>query len=318
MADANVTGRLTHHTDTPALTALIRTFGVVWLFNAAWQGEAWLVSRSAARNLLHALAHPAAQAPSWLKPPLLAVLKGVTATGPRPFAAVMVAIAILLGVALLSGVALEATAGIGLIYSLICWLVLNGMGFPYAHGQTDPGVFVAYAITFLFVLAAGSSLRATRPEAIRRSDALWNYARLAFALLWLFDAALKWLPAFLFHFTSQITGVISGQPHPVAIWLGFVAAVIGVIGPVTVAVLVAIAETVIALSLLTGRGLKVVLPLGILYSLSVWATAEAFGGPYTAAGTGVRGNVLGNVIIYLLPFLFLWVRARTSSLQPRP
>ena len=290
---------------------LIWTFGAVWLFNAAWQGEAWLITSSAKANLLHAFAHPAAQAPDWLRPALLAALHGVQAMGPAPVAIIMVAIAMLLGMAMLTRTALTVMASIGLFYSLICWLFLNGLGFPYAHGQTDPGVFIAYAITFLFVLSADASLRGTNYGNERNTDALWNYARLTFGLLWLFDAGLKWLPAFLFHFTSQITGVIPGQPHVIAIWLGFVATVIGIIGPVAVAVLVAIAETLIALSLLTGRGLKFMLPIGVLYSLAVWSTAEAFGGPYTAAGTGVRGNVLGNVIIYVLPFLFLWTREWT-------
>ena len=79
------------------------------------------------------------------------------------------------------------------------------------------------------------------------------------------------------------------------------------VGPVPVAVIVALVETVIALGLLSGRGLRFLLPIGIAYSLGVWATAEAFGGPYSAMGTGVRGNVIGNVIVYLVPFFFLSV-----------
>jgi hypothetical protein len=62
--------------------------------------------------------------------------------------------------------------------------------------------------------------------------------------------------------------------------------------------------------------MKLMLPFAILYSLSVWVTAEAFGGPYTSAGTGVRGNVLGNVIIYLLPLLFLWAKELVTPSQP--
>ena len=304
-------------TEAAALKALIGAFGAVWLFNAAWQAEAWLAAPSAKANLLHAFTHPAAQAPAWLKPTLLTALNGVQAVGPAAIAAAMVVIAVLLALAMLTRTALAVTASIGLLYSLVCWLFLNGLGFPYAHGQTDPGVLVAYAITFLFVFAAQASLREADTGKAGNTEVLWTNARLAFGLLWLFDAGLKWLPAFLFHFTSQITSVIPGQPHVIAVWLGFVATVVGVIGPVTVAVLVAIAETVIALSLLTGRFLRIMLPVGILYALSVWSTAEAFGGPYTAAGTGVRGNVLGNVIIYVLPFLFLSARVWTQRSAER-
>lgn len=134
--------------------------------------------------------------------------------------------------------------------------------------------------------------------------------------MWLFDAALKWLPAFLLHFSSQITSVIPGQPHWVALWLGFVAEIVHAIGPIPVAVLVGLSETAIAAALLSGRWLPIAVPFALAYSLSVWCTAEAFGGPYSRAGTGVRGNVLGNVLIYLIPLVFLWVGcARNRSAQ---
>lgn len=296
--------------------ALISALGVIWLLDAAFQAEAWLVAPSANANLLHAFAKPAAQVPAWLAPTLLGVLHAVRSVGPGVVAEVMVAIAVLLGLAILARAALDVAAGFGLLYSLVCWVVLNGIGFPYAHGQTDPGVFLAYAISFLFVLAARPSLRDAGADQPGGRDTLWDFARLAFGLLWLFDAGLKWLPAFMFHFTSQITSVIPGQPHWIAVWLGFVATVVAAVGPVVVAVLVAIAETVIAFCLLTGWGLNFILPGGILYVLAVWSTAEAFGGPYTMAGTGVRGNVIGNVIIYVLPFLFLWVRLRERQREP--
>ena len=315
MAHAKLTAHRAQLTGAPAFRTLISIFGAVWLFNAAWQAEAWLVAPAAKANLLQAFSHPAAKVPEGLRPLLLAVVHVVEGIGPSPIAALLVAISVLFGLALLTRTALSAPARIGFIYSLIYWVILNGLGFPYANGQTDPGVLIAYAVTFLFVLAAHSSLRGEKAGQTENSDVLWTTARLTFGALWLFDAVLKWLPAFLFHFTSQITGVIPGQPHLVAIWLGFVASVVGLIGPVTVAVLVATAETLIALSLLSGRAMKIMLPFGILYSLSVWVTAEAFGGPYSSAGTGVRGNLLGNVVIYVLPLLFLWARELEAPAQ---
>ena len=277
-------------------------------FPFQYPAQAWLLAPSAEINFQHAFTKSVAQVPAWLKPPLLGVLHAVQALQPDVVAAVMVAIAVMLGLAMMAHVALDAAAGLCLFYSAVCWFVLNGIGFPYAQGTTDPGVFAAYAMTFLVVFGARSSLREAAGDRRRGADVLWDCARLAFGVLWLFDAGLKWLPAFLLHFTGQITSVIPGQPHWIAIWLGFVATVVSATGPVVVAVLVAIAETAIAVSLLTGRGLKIMLPFGTLYALAVWSTAEAFGGPYTAAGTGVRVNVLGNVIIYVMPFLFLWAR----------
>lgn len=282
-------------------------FGLIWLLNAAFQARAWLFAPKgeAATNLLHAFVKPTAKAPPWLKPVLFGALHGVQEVGPGAVAIAMVAVATLLGLSLLTRRALNIFAVFGLLYSLVCWLLLNALGFPYTHGQTDPGVFVAYAIAFLFVLSIGPGDGMATGREAPIPNALWRAACVFFGLLWALDAGLKWLPAFLFHFTSQITSVISGQPHWVAVWLHFVVLVISAIGPVIIAAIVALVETAIALGLLFGRGLRLMLPLGILYSLAVWSTAEAFGGPYTAAGTGVRGNVVGNVIIYVIPFLFL-------------
>lgn len=299
-----------------ALRILTGVFGGVWLANAAFQAMAWLAVPAARSNFLSALAHAAMHVPAWIRPLLLAVDDGVKAIGPAVVAVVMVVIAVLIGLAFLTRKLVAFTAGFGIVYSVICWIVLEGFGFPYSHGQTDPGVMVAYAITFLFVLSVAPVIEG-RNGAPAHDDKLWNIARICFGLLWLFDAILKWLPAFLLHFASQITSVIPGQPHWIALWLGFVATVIAVIGPVIVATLVGLSETVVAASLLSGRWLRVTIPFAMLYSLSVWTTAEAFGGPYTSAGTGVRGNVLGNVLIYLIPFVFLWIgeraRARTHE-----
>ncbi len=290
-----------------AFEVITGLFGLVWLLNAAVQARAWLFAPdgAAGANLLNAFTNAEAKAPAWLQPALTGALHGIEAVGPRTVAAGMVAIAVVLGFSLLTRRAVGAFAVVGVVYSLVCWVLLAALGFPYSNGQTDPGVFIPYAIAFLVVL----SLYPPSGAAVHRkpwpNNPLWETSRLLFGLLWAFDAALKWLPAFLFHFSSQITSVIPGQPQWVADWLHFVAQVIAMVGPVPVAVIVALIETVIAVGLLSGRGLRLILPIGIAYSLAVWATAEAFGGPYSAAGTGVRGNVIGNAIIYLIPFFYL-------------
>ena len=293
-------------THNPSLTSIVRLFGAIWVGNALFQATAWLIVPSAAHNFLHALAKPASKVPDWIRPLLLAALEITRTLGPGIVAAVLVALAVFLGLALLSGRKVALAARTGLVFSTVCWVFLDGFGFPYGGGQTDPGVFVAYATAFLFVLASVPAVDG-RSEDGTTAGRRWHIARISFGVLWLFDAALKWLPAFLFHFSSQITSVIPGQPHWIAAWLGFVVAVVHAVGPVPVAVLVGLSELAIAIALLTGKWLRVFVPFGAAYSLAVWATAEAFGGPYSTAGTGVRGNVLGNVLIYLIPFLFLWV-----------
>ncbi|MBU6470505.1 MAG: hypothetical protein KGQ68_07460 [Gammaproteobacteria bacterium] len=296
-----------------ALRMLLGIFGLVWLVNAVFQAMAWLAVPDAKANFIHALAKPASKVPAWIQPLLLAAVHGAQAIGAEIVAGAMILIAILLGVALLARRQVALAARVGIVYSIICWVFLNGFGFHYSNGQTDPGVFVAYAIAFLFVLSAAPVLQGRGADVPGPSLRLWNAARIAFGLLWLFDAVLKWVPAFWLHFTSQITSVIPGQPHWVAAWLTFVAAIVHAVGPVPVAILVALAETAIAFGLLSGKWPRTVIAFGIAYSLLVWVTAEAFGGPYSTAGTGVRGNVLGNVLIYLIPFLFLWVGSRRGG-----
>ena len=289
-----------------SMVGIVTTFfGLIWLINAAIQARAWLFAPHGAgpANLVRAFASAQNHAPAWLRPLLGAAVHGIGATSPTFVAALMVAIAAVLGIALVSRRRLGAIAVFGVAYSLICWVLLDALGFPYANGQTDPGVFIPYAIAFLFLLSVYR--RSGSGRAAAAGSRLWEAARIAFGLLWAFDATLKWLPAFMFHFTSQITGIISGQPQWVAAWLRGVADLVTIVGPVLVAVIVALVETAIALGLLAKRLMIIVLPVGVAYSLSVWATAEAFGGPYSSAGTGVRGNVIGNVIIYLIPFFFL-------------
>ena len=244
-------------------------FGLVWLLNAAIQARAWLLAPDGegGANLLNAFAKAEAQAPAWLKPTLTGVLHGIQTVGPTTIAAVMVTIAVALGLSLLTRRALTGFATFGVLYSLVCWVLLDALGFPYTHGQTDPGVFIPYAIGFLFVLSGAAAHRPATQRKSRLNEPLWQIAQISFGLLWAIDAALKWLPAFMFHFTSQITSIIPGQPQWIADWLHFNALVIAEVGPVLIAIIVALVETVIALALLSGRGLPLILPLGILYSL---------------------------------------------------
>ncbi|KEZ75830.1 hypothetical protein [Salinisphaera hydrothermalis] len=77
------------------------------------------------------------------------------------------------------------------------------------------------------------------------------------------------------------------------------------------AVLASLLEAVLAWSLITGRFLRLLLPVGFLYSLAIWSTAEGFGGPYTAMGqTGMTGNMFGNAVLYAVIFLTFMVAYR--------
>lgn len=288
--------------------------GAVWLVNAGFQAYAWLWPPREQANdaLVHAFSKSIANAPDWLQSYLTLIVHGIQAVGPHHVALAMVMIDLVLGLALLTGRWLWWCSSLGIAYCLFCWSTLDSFGYPYTQGQTDPGVFVNYMLAFVFVLSANAWARAwahARPGGHGSGDDPFRFARILFGLLWAFDAGLKWQPYFLTHFTAQLTGALPGQPPWIAAYLDFVIRIVDTVGPLTVAVIVAIVETLLAVSLLTGRGLRFALPIGALYCLAVWTTAEGWGGPYTSAGTGVRGNVLGNVIIYVIMFLYLWAAA---------
>lgn len=284
-------------------------FGAIWLLNAWFHLSDWLLPPHglASQHLLHAFTHPIAHSPVWLQHYLLAVVGLVTAIGPTAIATAMVITDFLLAFSMLLGIRVRLFCGLGIVYSLFCWTTLDSLGYPYIDGQTDPGVFVNYMLAFFFVLSAQSLIDGkSAPETATHPADPFATGRILFGLLWAFDALLKWQPYFLNHFMDQLTQSTQGQPAWIVAFIQLVITVILFIGPFPVAVVAAITETLIAASLLTGRWLKLFIPVGLFYSLAVWVTAEGWGGPYQAA-TGVRGDVIGNVIIYAFLFLYLWV-----------
>ena len=120
--------------------------------------------------------------------------------------------------------------------------------------------------------------------------------RIAFGVIWLIDATLKWLPGFRAGYMSTIMGEAQSQPgwlqpwfhfwirfqHPDAMFLAY---------------LVAVVETLIALALIAGFARKLTYISAIVFSLLIWATAEGFGGPYTAGAADI-----GTAVIYAVVF----------------
>ena len=124
--------------------------------------------------------------------------------------------------------------------------------------------------------------------------------RIGFGVIWLVDAWFKWQPAFVNEFVSYLSGNISGsQPAWVDAWIHFWVETVK-IDPKLFAYLVALGETLIALALLFGVGVRLFAVLGSALSLIIWSTGEAFGGPYT---TGVTD--IGAAIIYVGGFALL-------------
>ena len=141
------------------------------------------------------------------------------------------------------------------------------------------------------------------PMASGRCASAWpkDVLRIAFGVIWLIDATLKWLPGFRASYMSVIMAEAQGQPgwlrpwfdfwirfqHPEAMFLAYLAAVL---------------ETLIAVALIAGFARKLTYLSAIAFSLVIWGTAEGFGGPYTAGAADI-----GTAIIYAVVFAGLLV-----------
>src|ERR1700722_11871078 len=110
--------------------------------------------------------------------------------------------------------------------------------------------------------------------------------RIAFGGVWGIDAYFKWLPDFLNNFATYLPNNAGLQPHLVEIWLNFWSRIIA-IDPILFAIIIAIAETAIAIALILGVAKNITTWGGVGLSIIIWSTAEAFGGPYTAGSTDI-------------------------------
>ncbi|MHB1240610.1 MAG: hypothetical protein ACYC18_08910 [Gammaproteobacteria bacterium] len=298
-----------------ALRLLNAGFGLIWVFNVVYQLRPVYLNDL----FLRALAARPGQA-AWYAAYTHRVMVWVQALGASRVAMASAAIGALLGLSLLTGRWLRASAWLGVVYTFFLWTTVGHLGGPYTRGATDPGTLIVYSLVFLFILLTLDDGRRGRISAeLTEGDRHRRYqaARVLFGLLWAFDAAWKWTPFFLHHPDTYLVQAQAGQPEWIRAYIQFFIDVIHWIGPMVFGVAAALAETVIAVGLLGGWGLRLILPFGLLYSLAIWTTAEGWGGPYGAV-TGVGGDVLGTTIIYALLFLYLMVMFRRPPIGPRP
>jgi nitrite reductase (NO-forming) len=123
--------------------------------------------------------------------------------------------------------------------------------------------------------------------------------RISFGIIWLIDAIFKWLPGFRAGYMGAVMGEVQGQPGWLKPWFDFW---INIQHPRVIffAYLVAVVETLIAVALIAGFARKVTYLAAIAFSVLIWATAEAFGGPYTSGAADI-----GTAIIYAVVFMAL-------------
>lgn len=280
------------------------TFGAILAFNALYQMHpAYL------KHLFLASIAARPGQDGWYVSFTHGVMAGVQFLGAPAVALVTVMIGAVLAVSMLSGIQVRLFAWVGAIFTMLLWITVGHLGGPYTQGATDPGTLIVYALVFVAILLSEPMSQAGGLDPAGTGKlARHRYRRLQvlFGLLWAFDAVWKWAPFFLHHPQSYLIQSEAGQPAWIVAYIQFFVHVIEWVGPITFGIVAALAESVIALGLLSGRGMRWILPFGFIYSLGVWTTAEGWGGPYGDV-TGVGGDVLGTTIIYGLVFLYLMV-----------
>jgi nitrite reductase (NO-forming) len=136
---------------------------------------------------------------------------------------------------------------------------------------------------------------------VRGNSRAMDWFRVAFGVVWLIDAVLKWEPAFRAEYTGMIRTAATGQPGWLHgwfhFWINLVAPNAGFFTYST-----AVIESLIGLALIFGFASKLTYVSSALFSLLIWATAEGFGGPYIAGSTDI-----GTSVIYALVFMGLLV-----------
>lgn len=206
---------------------------------------------------------------------------------------------------LLSGRGVQVMGWFGVAYGLFVWIVMEHGG-DFGKDATDPGVGLPYVVLFLFVVAAD---RLRRDGDVARNEIL-ALARVAFGLLWAYDAILKFQPYFLGHYLDYLTAAQKdvGADSWLGAYDGMWIALSAALGPRTVAVLVGLVEIAVAAALVAGRGLRVLGPIGIGLALVIWTTAEQMGGPFSlGVATMMPMALLGTAILYVLALGYVWV-----------
>jgi len=123
--------------------------------------------------------------------------------------------------------------------------------------------------------------------------------RVAFGVIWAVNVAFVWSSQFRTNYLGYLHNAADGQPAWSAFWFDFW---IDLVTPrVSLFVwLTRLAVTALALALLFGFARRTIYVLGLLFSLLIWSTAEAFGGPYAVGATN-----MGVGITYVLIFAVL-------------
>ncbi len=125
--------------------------------------------------------------------------------------------------------------------------------------------------------------------------------RIAFGLVWAVAAWLKWQPEFQNHFLDQVSAAKDGQPVLLGGWISFWIHLIST-NPFLFARIEAGLEAALAVCLVLGVFSNLTYIVGILLSLTIWSTAEGFGGPYILGHSTDIGTALPYAILFATLF----------------
>jgi thiosulfate dehydrogenase (quinone) large subunit len=123
--------------------------------------------------------------------------------------------------------------------------------------------------------------------------------RIIFGVMWAFDATFKWSPAFRNGFLGHIQSAADGQPHWLGWWFHFWPHFLAH-NPHLFAILIAVAESLIAFTLLIGLARRATYLAAAVFSLLIWAIPEGFGGPYTVTATDIGTGIIYAVVFFAL------------------
>lgn len=221
-------------------------------------------------------------------------------------------IGLYLALTLISGKGMRSALWVGTAFLVIMWIWVEGGGdFNPATGGTDAGIAPPYLIALILTYLTwrlSQPFAASGESDTHHTTRVWmDAARVMFGFLWAWDAFFKLHPYFITHMVAFISGAEAGQPGWIVAYQQAWVAVITHTSPLLMGIMSAFTEVALAWSLLTGKLMRIFLPIGFVFSLMIWSTAEGFGGPYGNGSTGTPGNMFGNAVIYALIFAYFMV-----------
>jgi len=125
--------------------------------------------------------------------------------------------------------------------------------------------------------------------------------RIGFGVIWIIDAAFKFESVFYRGLLQYVKSKDSGEPKWLNPWFHTWYSIIGS-NQHLFAVILIVAESLVAVSLLFGLARRSSYLLGGVMAFLIWGVGEAFGGPYVSGSTDV-----GAGIIYCFVFAMLFV-----------